>query len=230
MPRKNQRRRRKNQMTRYRRKVSRDKPYIVTIPRSVKIIPDQMNTVIQYSKQINLTGLAGNYYNFRGNSVYDPDESGAGLQPTGFDELMALYNQFVVNASSIKVHACNNITTGSAGNVYLTIFPTTQDFDTRLGIDQASTNAYARNKLLVPVSAGGNPAIMSNYMNSKKQFAKFSSNDQIYAGNDAANPNEQWYWHIEATPLDLAGNIDVWMQVTITYYVSFFDRRILPVS
>ncbi|WP_219929646.1 hypothetical protein, partial [Achromobacter pulmonis] len=36
---------------------------------------------------------------FRANSVYDPDESGVGHQPTGFDQLMEFFQYYTVVAA-----------------------------------------------------------------------------------------------------------------------------------
>jgi hypothetical protein len=49
---------------------------------------------------------------FRANSLYDPDLTGAGHQPNGFDQLMVAYNHFTVTRSRINVRV---LQVGSGG-------------------------------------------------------------------------------------------------------------------
>lgn len=49
---------------------------------------------------------------FRANSLYDPDYTGTGHQPNGFDALMAAYDHFTVLATKIRVRT---IQAGSGG-------------------------------------------------------------------------------------------------------------------
>lgn len=46
-------------------------------------------------------------YVFRANSCYDPDLTGVGHQPMGFDELSALYSNFVVVGSRLRMTPIN---------------------------------------------------------------------------------------------------------------------------
>lgn len=49
---------------------------------------------------------------FRANSLYDPDFTGTGHQPNGFDQLMVAYNHFVVTRARINVRVLNTTTGG----------------------------------------------------------------------------------------------------------------------
>lgn len=211
MPRKNTRRRRRNRRTKM-------------------IMPDRYKCKLKYSEQVQLTGTAGSWYNFRGNGLFDPNESGTGTQPLGFDELNNFYDQHLVTSAVIKIEAANIASTGTPGNVYFTVLPTTQDQDSRIGIERISCSDHSVSKLLVPVSAGGNPITIKKFMSTKQMYKAFDSSDAIFAGNESGSPSAQWYFHIECTPLDLSGIIDVWLNVTITYYCEFFDKKILPIS
>jgi len=49
------------------------------------------------------------FKHFRANSLYDPDYSGIGHQPRGFDELSAIYDHYCVIGSKIKVFFENDV-------------------------------------------------------------------------------------------------------------------------
>lgn len=65
-----------------------------------------ITTKLVYTDTILLTstgGVAFNTYTFRANSVYDPDWTGGGHQPTRFDQLAAIYARYEVLKSKIRV-------------------------------------------------------------------------------------------------------------------------------
>lgn len=53
--------------------------------------------------QENITGLTGNEYAFRLASLFDPNFTGTGHQPRGFDQMAALYTEYVVYKVQIQV-------------------------------------------------------------------------------------------------------------------------------
>lgn len=57
---------------------------------------------LQYSQTITFTAAAGTFVlqQFRSNSVFDPDLTGAGTQPLEHDQLAALFNRYRVNKFS----------------------------------------------------------------------------------------------------------------------------------
>lgn len=71
---------------------------------SVSPIPLQYKTRMKYVQTFKILTASGSDYainTFRLNSIYDPDESGVGHQPYGYDTLEPLYNNYRV----YKVHA-----------------------------------------------------------------------------------------------------------------------------
>lgn len=74
-------------------------------------LPTQLRTTLRYhATDIALNPSAGgisSYVNFRANDCYDPEQSAAGHQPVGFDQLMAFYTRGHVIGSKIKVTFVN---------------------------------------------------------------------------------------------------------------------------
>lgn len=68
-------------------------------------LPLKIKANLIYSEVLGInpgSGVVGSHV-FRASDLYDPDFSGVGHQPRGFDELIALYDHFVVIGSQISV-------------------------------------------------------------------------------------------------------------------------------
>ena len=67
----------------------------------------QFYTTLRYNEAHTFSaGGAANFassYKFNLNSLYDPNESGLGHQPMGFDELMSIYEKYTVVGAKITV-------------------------------------------------------------------------------------------------------------------------------
>ncbi len=63
-----------------------------------------MRTTLRYVDSVKLTNTTGALaeYDFRANSIYDPDYSGVGHQPLGRDQFANIYNYYVVLRSRCK--------------------------------------------------------------------------------------------------------------------------------
>lgn len=73
--------------------------------RRLNALPYKHRCTLRYYDDVDLggTGVSPTSYIFSANGLYDPDITGTGHQPMGFDQLMALYAHYTVNRSSIKV-------------------------------------------------------------------------------------------------------------------------------
>lgn len=100
MPRKYYRRRPSRRPRNVRRK-RYGKRSITMVPRGLNPIAPRYIGKMKYSETIT-TGLIGDYQ-FRLNSLFDPNLSGTGHQPYGFDTLSTLYNRYRVIACGWRV-------------------------------------------------------------------------------------------------------------------------------
>lgn len=129
---------------------------------------------------------------FSANGLYDPNITQVGHQPRGFDQLMQLYDHYVVLGSTITVqfyntHANNNI-----------CFVALKDSAT----PQTSLNDYLEGRNVAYKCGTGTlethsiTTITKNF--SAKKFLGRSSvlSDPELKGSASANPIEQAYYHI----------------------------------
>lgn len=84
-----------------RKMLRKRKSRTVNVNRALSPIPQRYITKMKYAGTV-LTNDSGNYI-FSINSLFDPDLSGGGHQPYGFDQLAALYNRYRVISCSWRV-------------------------------------------------------------------------------------------------------------------------------
>jgi len=76
-----------------------------SLSNSMSAFPLRIRRTLRYAQTnvINVVNFSTAQQVFRANSLYDPDYTGTGHQPNGFDQLMAAYNHFTVTRARINV-------------------------------------------------------------------------------------------------------------------------------
>ncbi len=67
------------------------------------IMPNRFRTKLRYGDLVDLASASTSTSHVIRCSAYDPDFTGVGEQPVGFDQLMAFYTNFVVTKARLKV-------------------------------------------------------------------------------------------------------------------------------
>jgi len=200
------------------------------IVKSPQICPDRYFVKLRFYERIVLTSLGGAFQNYqwRGNSLYDPNFTGGGLQPPGYDQLKLLYNQYRVYCAKIVM-------------VWATVGPSSPSSTMRVGcacrpttnlpanFDEVVGNPYSRTAL---VNLGNqSKCVTKMYMSTAKiegiSKRQVMDNDDQYAAPIGSNPNEQWYIDAFCESVDLATTATCVVYATITYYSEFYNRRLL---
>lgn len=174
-------------------------------------------------------GVSGDQV-FRASDLYDPDVTGAGHQPYGFDQLMAMYNHFCVTGSKIEMY----FTGGQSGTYYGAI---------ALRADATSMGGQTAEQLFEQprinfrmVYQGGDYQLsrgnrLTHKFSSRKFFrTRDPVGDEQYNGSAAASPAENAYYHCLLVPLgaeDMAGQSCFFK---ITYHAVFSEPKVLSQS
>lgn len=84
-------------------------------------LPQTFRTSLEYAQYYQLQPTATDIAErtFRLNSLFDPDLTGTGHQPRGFDELASFYGRYTVVGCTIQVHLLNSFTTASIAMAFL---------------------------------------------------------------------------------------------------------------
>lgn len=184
---------------------------------SLSPIPARFITKHKYS-DVASTSTANPFWRFNLNSIYDPNRTGTGHQPYGFDQLSALYNRYRVIACSYTV-SCSS-----------TASPIR--FGTYVGNDSVSFTTMSelcenpRSRFMVQ-NPGGNlrqihgkcylPALVG------RTKAQYMADDRFQA-DVGSSPLEQAILHVQAgTTNDATQPVDI--TITMEFLVEWFDLK-----
>lgn len=230
MPRKYYKRKRKRtyKKRKYKKKNS-SRTNRTDITQRNSILPTKFRMLLPYGTQRNLstTGGIGTHV-FSVNGMYDPDISGIGHQPRGFDEVMPMYDKYNIigfqaqmifeNQTSNDGHIVGAYISESAGSFTM--------------VDDIIENSNTTFKKVEGQLDGGSSIVHVNVRVNPNKFLGISDpldNDQT-KGDASNNPNRQVYLHVFAYPIDntaTGGNIRVQLKLD---YVSIFTEPIQPAS
>lgn len=171
-------------------------------------------------------------YAFSGNSAFDPNTTGVGTQPLGFDEYSTLYNRYMVNGSKIKVYWQIGNTTQGAAQLNVGVMPATTSSWT--GTDWPIF-PYTVHKQTSSASGARSTIVTKAYNSTKKMFSNSGAayNQDDFSATVGNNPTRQWYWLLSLQPADLSTSVtsgQVVVCVKITYYIKFTEPTIISPS
>ena len=171
MPYRRRRTRRRRRRRPYRKRPKKNtRPSILTVTGLGNIMPDKLRCKLKYTvrQHHNFASIVGNYI-FNANSLHDPDRTGVGHQPMGFDQLKAMYNRY-------KVYACSYKATISSPNTPLWVAAGFKNGSAPFAsVEENDESAHSKSVL---VSDGGqNQRTLKDYIGMKKLYGRTHLSD-----------------------------------------------------
>jgi len=199
------------------------KPKKERIPR-FKIFPKIMDVCLRYNNAYHYTGNPRQTNIFSGNSIFQCDVTGGAGQPMLHDELEAIYENYQVYASAIEVKVVNSSTEGALIVVLphndataYTNSPRILEQDLAKSIVIGSDNAHDTDGITC-------------HMRTKDLYPGLTGKEiDLHAGM-SGNPVIRWYWHLYAEDIPVAAALDLYLNVTIRYYVRLYSKQSWPLS
>lgn len=184
-------------------------------------LPFKSITKLAYNQQITLTGGSAGAIAvkvFNAASLFDPDYSGTGHQPLGFDQIMPMYDHYVVLGSKMTVRFANAGTAaailGVSGNAVVTLKTSASHYI------EAGATSHMVSSLN---NTGGNPVVSQGY----SPKIHLGIDDPIAAdklqGTISANPTDGWFYHVFAEPINASETASAYADVTIVYTCAFIE-------
>lgn len=194
------------------------------------IVPDRRRVKLRYYGTYPFTTAAPADQIFSGNSVFDPDATGVGAQPVGYDQWAALYGTYTVLASSIKFV----ITTGSSVATRCVLIPTTDTVTAAtLSTIELMQNNYSKAAYLNVSTGGHDIARLKHYMSTSEIIGIPPSrvtDDPNCSASIGNNPATRWYWFFTPFAMDGSSAVILRADVCVTYYIEFWNRNDLVQS
>lgn len=206
-----------------RRRFSRRKPTLnVLRPGSAGVIGDRCQAKLKWVHTNSLTsGVAWAYYQYNMASLYDPNYTGAGNQPAGFNEMMALYAIYHVNSVKIRLTFSAAGST-AASNHYHFGFAATSDNPVGSSPQELSLNNYGEIRQAYIDAAGQN--IIKRYYSLSKILgvppAEYYESD-AYEGTSTTSPSKWPYFTVGVFNVDQTTATTCYYTLEMTFYCEF---------
>lgn len=170
-------------------------------------VPRYMRTVLRYAEQTFTLdpGLSGasTAYVFTANGLFDPNITGVGHQPRGFDQYMGLYNYYTCVASRIVLRA--SPAASETLNLMVGLCPLNNSTANSDSIDYLESQGCLFEFLRPGTSSAAKK--LQNEVDLKSWYdVKSPVDDESLRGNNGTNPSRQVYWHVWASAITSSGN------------------------
>lgn len=189
-------------------------------------MPQSLRTRFNYTQKVNFTAVTTpQTYAFRGNGGFDPDQTGTGSQPIGWDNMNTFYTYNEVYAS--KLHC--TITNRQPVVLEYVLTPTTNASESVL-FETGGTLPKARRGHIGASTHETSDKSFSNYATTKDILGIESGSGADVRATFTATPGQQWYWVVYINSVDSATALSFTITFTITYYAILTGRKTVALS
>lgn len=191
---------------------------------SNSVLPNKTKVTLRYAQKISLNsgiGLAATQV-FSANGAYDPDISGVGHQPRGFDQYMTMYDHYQVIGSRITVAAVQPSVSGIVGIALRDTNVATPSY-TDLMEERGTNSVYG-----ILSTSGEHVGLDLSF--SQKKFFGTSDIDDKYQGSVAGNPQDGAFFHVWNTAISDVVAMSTGYIVNIDYIIVFTEPKNPPQS
>lgn len=189
------------------------------------VVAPRLTATLKYFEQSSFAVASGihNTYLYNLNSLFDPNRTGTGESPMGFDNLAALYNKYIVKKCYWTVTMWINNVAGFARPVTYTVVP----------VNQAGAVAGPADTIEQPLAV-----MKHNHTDTVAQVVTFSGSaklwdiaskgykeymaDDVYSAAIGSNPGEIMTLQIGASQFG-GDSVTIYASVLLRFESEFFD-------
>lgn len=205
-----------------RKRMMKRKAKTTLVNKSLQPIPDRYICKMKYATSVTTELLTGQYV-FRLNSLYDPDLTGVGHQPYGFDNLALLYNRYRVVSCGWRIQQPSR----ADGSPIIVAALPSNDASLVWGdyaqLAENSRAKYVTNNPGAPVATLTGKQYLPRLLGRTR--AQYMADDHYQAVVNA-NPSEAAYLYLNtflAQTGAIAGGVP--LNIVLEYSVEFFDAK-----
>lgn len=178
--------------------------------------PQKMMIAHKYIDQITMTSISGETKNYVyvTNNLYDPNSTGGGHQPQGFDDMASIYDRYTVIGAKIELMALQSPTTTINGTFGLFI-DNSSTWNGQSPFDSGEQSNKGRYIMLSNVQI--KPGRLTAKWSAKKAFGGTIMANSALSGSSTGGPASSQYFSMTYQPFDQASAGSVQVAVKITY-------------
>ena len=196
----------------------------------------RMNRIVSYSgvhtMSVGSTGVLGSIQKYNLNGLYDPDVTGAGHQPYGFDAMSTIYTRHKVNACKVEL-IISDPTIDSMSIAWLMTNPS-NTADTIAGSSpyQIQERTMGGTTLL---NSSGSQKVKKTFWFPMYKCAnlsklQFKADPDNFTGSDSGNPGSLCQFQFAVADLRGGSAGSVMIEIKLHYFTTFYDRKVLATS
>jgi hypothetical protein len=194
---------------------------------SLPLFPPSYRCKLRYADSISVTSTSGipQTYVLTANGLYDPDITGTGHQPAGFDQMMVSFEHYTVLRSRI-VGVFRGTSAGSAA-VGIAVRSGTTAITVA---NQLIEDGLLRYDYIMPTAQYGQCVKVAHSVN-VAEYEGVSNPLDVFElrGDIATNPSEQMYYHVTVWDTE-GGTRGITFDFFIEYEAVFTEYRSLTES
>ena len=160
------------------------------------------------------------------NGLYDPNITGTGHQPIGYDQIMPMYEHYHVIGSKITVK-CTNLDASTGGILTLNLKDSST---TSANLDEIIENGNCKSVLIGTSGSSDGTKVLTLNCNPPKFFGRKVMQGTKYNGGISNNPADQVYCHINFQGAQNISTVSAVMQITIVYIAILTEPKQLSGS
>lgn len=220
------------------RRPRRKKAYKGFNPRSLTGFPSSAKYHFRYADTLSLATTLGGTpakYSYSANSLFDPDTTGIGHQPLGYDQATVYYNKYMVLGSKITVkYALDNPTANYVSPIGIGVYISDDTFTPNSVVSMVEQGLGRWSVMSASNTRGTDFKQVSNTYSPKRFFKVKDPMDNTieYGALVSSSPANQAFFSIWVGNLDAGvGDItNVTMLITIEYTAIFYEPKTLNQS
>lgn len=201
-----------------------------------KVIPQSTNVKLKYAESFAVASPIPQLLNFRIGSLYDPDYTGVGHQPMGFDQWSAFYDRYRVNAIKMRVTIVNGYDILKPSQCLIAaIWPNYDRTASTLGLTRLMELPNVSYQFIAAETGGGSDTIRTIEFYTKiNDFFGISPAEyraeESYAGTSTTSPIKDGLLGVQSQGFVGTNAAEYWMFINITYYATFYQPKTLVQS
>lgn len=189
------------------------------------------STKLTYTQRQNFAPAAAfGTQTFRTNSLFDPDLTGAGKQPLGFDELAALYDSYRVTGAKVTFEYINSAAVATYIGLTGHSLAAAVNYST---VDELMANPGTATKLAMSSTVAVRPTRISRYVSTAKLFGvdgRMVKFDDLFRALVTDNPTREAKCSFNAISADQTTAVTGVLTTKIVYNATFIDRKQIALS